>query len=128
MDLLTPSARARESTVSMADFQAFDPRRGECCTSANFRLNLEGTPCDVWNKSAVRIFVNDFLRNHNEYPADNRVVRLMIQKKTTAAIKSLIRDYRLKDVGSPQLGVAQKRRNRRERKRTVGIFFLLLHL
>jgi len=120
MDTLTPSARARESTVSLAEFQAFNPRQGECCTRDNFRLNLEGTPGDDWNKSAARVFVNDFLRTHNEYPANNRVVRLMVQKKTTAAIKSLIKSYRLKDVAGPLLAAAQKERNRKERKRTVG--------
>lgn len=105
----------------MADFQAFDPRRGECCTRENFRLNLEGTACDDWNKSATRVFVNDFLRIHNKYPTDNQVVRSMIKKKTTSAIKSLIKLYRKKDVDGPLLEAAQKKRNRRERKRTVGI-------
>lgn len=128
MDTLSPSARAREYVISLAEFQAFNPRQGECCTRDNFRLNLEGTPGDDWNKSAARVFVNDFLRTHNEYPAGNRVVRLMVQKKTTSAIKSLIKYYRLKDVDTPLLEVTQKRRNRRERKRTVGIPYRILDI
>ena len=128
MNTLTPSARARQYTISLAEFQAFNPRQGECCTRDNFRLNLEGTPCDDWNKSAARVFVNDFLRAHDEYPADNRVIRLMVQRKTTAAIKSLIKYYCLKNVGSPLLGAAQKGRNRRERKRTVGIPYRILNV
>jgi hypothetical protein len=123
MDLLTPSARARENTVSVDEIREFNPSQGECCTASNFRLNLEGTASDSWNKSVTRVFVNNFLRTHAEYPGDNRVVRTMIQQKTTAAIKSLIKSYRIRNVGSPQLRKAQKKKNRRERKRTVSNSF-----
>lgn len=105
--------------VSLDDSLDFNPERGECCTAANFRINLGGTPCDVWNKSATRIFVNDFLREHPDYPSNNQVVRMMVQKKTSAAIKSLIQEYRRKDIQGPSKLAAQKLRNRRERKRTV---------
>lgn len=122
MDCLTPSARLHQNTVSVANLRAFNPERGECCTASNFRLNLEGTSRDDWNTSATRVFVNDFLRKHTGYPAENQVVRSAIWEKTAAAIKSLIQSYRRKDLSAHQRRAAQKRRNRRERKRTVEMF------
>jgi hypothetical protein len=130
IDILMPSAKTLECTVSQAQLQAFNPRRGrECCTPSNFRFNLEGTARDIWNTSATRVFVNHFLEAHQKYPADNQVVRSMVTKKTTSAIRSLIKLYRAKDKSSGDLKTAVKRRNRRERKRTVGnsLKSLLLH-
>ena len=110
-----------ENTVSPDDFQDFNPQRGECCTRADFRINLEGTPCDAWNKSATRVFVNDFLRAHPEYPSHNVVARRMVHNKTSAAIKSLIKEYRQKDIRGQAKLAAQKMKNRKERKRTVSV-------
>lgn len=121
IDLLTPSAKAKKNTVSAADLRAFNPRRAQCCTTSNFRFNLEGTPCDDWNNSATRVFVNDFFRTHPEYKANNRVVRAMVQLKTASAIKHLIRCYRLRNVAEMELEAARRQRARRERKRLVGI-------
>lgn len=45
----------------------------------------------------------------------------MVQKKTAAAIKSLIKSYRRKDMDGPQLEATQKRLNQLERKRSVSI-------
>ena len=33
----------------------------DCCTADGFCLDLDGTPGNRWNKSATRIFVDDFL-------------------------------------------------------------------
>ena len=33
----------------------------DCCTAAGFCLDLDGTPGNRWNKSATRVFVDDFL-------------------------------------------------------------------
>ncbi len=33
----------------------------ECCTAEDFRLDLQSTPGSDWNKSARKVFVDDFL-------------------------------------------------------------------
>ena len=113
--------------MSAGDFNGFDPQQGiECCTASDLRFNLDGTPCDKWNKSATRVFVNHFLETYKQYPAHNRAVRSMVQKKTAAAIKSLIKSYRSKSVGEAEFEDSEVKRKRRERKRQVGnssIFF-----
>ncbi|KAF9786637.1 hypothetical protein BJ322DRAFT_1003536 [Thelephora terrestris] len=116
-----PSAKAHVNTVTDADLEAFDPRRGKCCTASNFRFNLGGTAWDVWNKSATRVFVNHFLEKHTRYPANDKVVRSMVTEKTTSAIGSIIRSYRLRDTPRDDLKVSRKKRARRERKRTLFI-------
>lgn len=45
----------------------------------------------------------------------------MVQKKSAAAIKSLIKGYRRRDMGVPQLEVHRKKMSRQERKRSVSI-------
>ncbi|KAG6905566.1 hypothetical protein DXG01_001961 [Tephrocybe rancida] len=63
--LTTPLVAPHEA---FAFEQPLDPR-GEptvlCCTAANFRFHLLGTPHHPWNKSAANIFADDALRFYN---------------------------------------------------------------
>lgn len=116
-----------KNTVTTQDINDFNPEIGECCTANNFRLHLAGTPGDVWNRSATRIFVNSFLEAHQEYEAQNEIIREVVMNKCSAVVKSTIRQYRLKRKNTTREAREQERRrkNRAERKRAVSIYHTL---
>lgn len=118
---LIPAAQWLKNTVTPQDLDDFDPTIGECCGADNFRLHLAGTPADVWNKSATRVFVNSFLEAHKQYEAQNADIRDMVMKKCGAAVISTIRQYRSKrkhrTENSRRLELDNK--SRAERKRSV---------
>ena len=108
-----------ENTVSEEEATTFNPELGPCCSAANFRVHLEGTPCNAWNKSAITIFVSHFLVTHPEYPSQEDPVRDMIRMKSRATLESMIRQYR--KVKTPrtndQAEELRLHKNRQERKR-----------
>lgn len=120
--LITPD-KWLEKTVTGQEADAFNPNLGPCCHPAHFRVHLEGTTCDKWNKSAVVVFVEDFLRAHPEYPSGESAVREMIRIKSRASLDSVIRKYRGSLVSqTPQAAEGtRKRKNRQERKRKVNL-------
>jgi len=111
-----------ENTVTEQEANAFDPTLGQCCDPAHFRVHLEGTTCNTWNKSATSVFAGRFLTAHPEYPSHEQSVRDMVQMKSRAALDSMIREYRKSNTPrtEPELREEQKRKNRQERKRKVG--------
>lgn len=111
-----------KNTVTEEEAGEFNPDLGPCCDRGHFRLHLEGTTCDRWNKSAVRVFVDDFLSTHHDYPSHEEMVTKMVEMKTRATVDSMIRDYRkLKEVGNQaKRDENQARKNRRERQRKVS--------
>lgn len=112
-----------KNTVTDEEVNAFDPALGQCCDPTHWRVHLEGTPCNPWNKSATFVFVNDFIVAHPEYNRDDRSIRDMIHMKSKSALDSMIRTYRKSKipptVNEPE-DEDQKQRNRRERKRKVS--------
>lgn len=110
-----------KNTVTSDDINHFDPEIGECCTTDNFRLHLAGTPGNVWNKSATRVFVNSFLEAHKEYEAQNPIIREMVLGKCSAVVKHTIRQYRLKKKVTTEASrkLERQKKSRTERKRTV---------
>lgn len=122
MRKLIPSSKWLKSTVTEQEASAFNPNLGPCCDRANFRVHLDGTPCDAWNKSATSVFVDDFLTAHPEYPSQDELVRNMVRAKSRAFLESMIRDYRRSKAGlnATELEEARVQKNRRERKRKVS--------
>jgi len=119
MRVLVTPAKWTLNTVTEQEANAFKPGHGHCCDSTYFRVHLAGTTCDTWNKSAISVFIEDFLRTHPEYP--NRV-RDMVQVKSRAALDSAIREYRKSLVTRDprELEEMRKEKNRLERKRKVS--------
>ncbi len=46
---------------SPEEVAAYRSSQGRCCTDDNFRLDLNGTPKNDWNKSCYRVFERYFL-------------------------------------------------------------------
>lgn len=111
--------------VSDQDLADWDPAIGECCTAEQFKLHFRGTPCNPWNKSATRVFVNDFLATHAEIYPPAWPVRRMVTRKTTAHIKSLIKSFRGNRRGEAIVKAAKQAKNRQERKATVSLLVQL---
>lgn len=113
-----------QNRVTEQEANAFDPNLGPCCDITNFKVHLEGTTCNAWNKSAIDIFVKGFLEIHTEYPSQVESVRDMVKMKSRATLDSTIRKYR--DSKIPRTLEESKeirlQKNRQERKRKVCFF------
>jgi hypothetical protein len=119
--LITPANLLR-NTVREEEANAFDPDQGPCCDALHFRVHLEGTTRNAWNKSAIDVFVNDFLGVHPEYPSQEESVPEMVRIKSFATLDSLIRKYRESNIRRTE-GEKERRRlakNCYERKRKVS--------
>ncbi|KAI0715208.1 hypothetical protein C8Q76DRAFT_618222 [Earliella scabrosa] len=96
------------SIASVAEVKDFDLAKSHpCCTVEKFRLDLRGTPCSPWNKSATIVFVDDFMEKH--------------PKASKAAVKEAFKSHidRLRDVYRQQNGTLkhnQRTRNIAERR------------
>ena len=121
MQTIIPDADWMEDTVPELEANSFNPLLGSCCDANHFRLHLEGTTCDPWNKSATEVFVEDFLAHHTEYPKEVDSVYDTVSLKTRATITSMIKEYRKLKLGSEELDVLQIRKNVAERKRGVSV-------
>lgn len=129
MKELIPKNLWGRNTVTDQEAGEFNPDFGPCCDNAHFRLYLEGTPRDNWNKSATSVFVQDFLRVHPDYPSHEPAVVRMIELKTSANIESMIRNYRESKEERNQAvkDEARARKNRQERQRKVILLSPTVH-
>ena len=120
MRTLIPNASWLKKTVTEEEAQAFDPELGACCGPRPLRVNLEGTTCDRWNKSATSVFIEDFFKTHPDYPSEERAIAKMVEMKTRSTIDSMIREYRklkkVMDQAEQEEARAEKNRNERRRK------------
>ncbi|KAF9783891.1 hypothetical protein BJ322DRAFT_1109737 [Thelephora terrestris] len=106
------------NTVDPQEIEKFDPLKGPCCDAENFRIHLDGTPANPWNRSAAEVFVAKFLATYSRiYPPDLDEVVNMVHSKTRSAITSLIKDYRLRQDSDYEEKCQDKKR--RERKRLL---------
>jgi len=121
MRKLIPSANWMKNTVAEREVNAFNPELGPCCDLVGFRVHLEGTTCNPWNKSAIGVFVNHFLTTHPEYPPEESV-RDMVRMKSQAFLDSMIRQYRKSNITctAEELDEARLKKNRKERKRKAS--------
>jgi len=119
MASLIPQHEWLEDVIYLDELNQWDPADRKCCTARSFRLHLNGTPADLWNTSAARVFTDDFLLTHADLYPDVWPVRYMVLKKTRAHIKSLIRRYKLKHTTKPARDALKVMQNRRERKAAV---------
>jgi hypothetical protein len=119
---------ANGNNVTKQEAAAYDPNLGPCCDITNFRVHLEGTPCDAWNKSAMDVFVIAFLAVHPEYLSRDDSVREMVKMKSHAALESTIKKYRKSKVllTDGQVNELRLQKNRQERKRKECFSVLLL--
>ena len=109
-----------QDVILPAEFNAWKPENGPCCTPATFKLHLKGTPRDNWNISASRVFTDHFLATHsNTYP-DTWENRELVLKKTQAHIKTLIKLYRQQFDGADVTQQKRIEQRRRERKTKVS--------
>ena len=122
MDKLITPANLMKNTVTVQEASMFNPDLGPCCDPAHFRVHLEGTAANAWNKSAMAVFVKCFLDTHPEYPAHEKSVRDMVKIKSHTALESRIRKYRESNVTrtAAELRERQLQKNRQERKRKVS--------
>lgn len=124
MDKLIGKGHLGQNRVTQEEADAFNPTTGPCCQSTTFRVHLGGTTCNVWNKSAMGVFVNDFLGKHSGYPSCDESVRDMVLMKSRATLDSMIRKYKKSLTPSTvdQSKALKQRKNRQERKRKVCFF------
>lgn len=110
-----------KNTVPQREANGFDPELGHCCHLARFRVHLEGTTCDAWNRSATNVFVDGFLQAHPDYDATKEPVRDMVRMKAQATLDSMIRQYRkLNTRTMEELAEERAHKARQERKRKVN--------
>lgn len=112
-----------QDTVTNQEANTFNANLGPCCDTAHFRVHLDGTTCNGWNKSAIRVFTNDFLTAHPEYPSHEEPIQDMVKMKSQATLDSMIREHRKSKIRrtNVELRELQKQKNRQERKRKVSI-------
>lgn len=122
MEKLITTTNLMENTVTEQEATAFNPDLGPCCDPVNFRVHLEGTTCNAWNRSAIDVFVNHFLATHTDYPSQEEPVRDMVRMKARAALDSMIRRYRKSKIPrtNDQLEELRLQKNSQERKRKVS--------
>ncbi|EIW59185.1 uncharacterized protein TRAVEDRAFT_122814 [Trametes versicolor FP-101664 SS1] len=53
---------------------------GECCTAEAFRLDLNSSPGSAWNKSAITVFVDDFIEVGAYACTDRAQIRRMMNR------------------------------------------------
>ena len=109
-----------KEVVNEHDLNSWNPEIEQCCTAQQFKLHLNGTPCDAWNTSAARVFVDHFLLTHSESYPDVWAVRRMVLKKTSAYIKSLIKSFREGRRSNDMKRTTRRAKNRQERKANVS--------
>ncbi|KAG1854901.1 hypothetical protein F4604DRAFT_1591062 [Suillus subluteus] len=93
----------------------FDPRRGPCCTTENFAIEILGTPKSAWNVSATKVFARDFVAHHPNSQYDT------VKKAFSTHLRSLKRAYKQAGLDEAALKARQKEDRRKERKRSVCI-------
>ena len=120
MQNIIPDEDWMGDTVTELEANNFNPLIRPCCDANHFRLHLEGTTCDPWNRSAADVFVEDFLAHHPEYPKEVDSVYDTVVLKTRATITSMIKEYRKLKLGPNKLDELQLRKNCIERKRSVS--------
>jgi len=118
---ITP-ANWMKNTVTEQEANEFDSRFGQCCDPTHFRVHLGGTPANAWNKSAISVFIKDFLAVHPGYPSQEDSVRKMVWIKSHAALESMIKQYRKSNTlhSGSELEAMRLQKNRTERKRKVS--------
>jgi hypothetical protein len=112
-----------KNTVAKEEAGAYNPECGQCCSVAGFRVHLEGTACDAWNKSATEVFVGGFLQAYPTYNVADGSGRDMVRMKSQAALESMIRQYRKLRIPQTldELKGQRDHKNRQERKRKVSL-------
>ncbi|KAF9642096.1 hypothetical protein BDM02DRAFT_3106051 [Thelephora ganbajun] len=110
-----------KNVVTEQEANTFNPELGPCCDPVHFRVHLEGTTCNVWNKSAIGIFVNRFLTTHPEYPSEQESVQEMVRMKSQATLDSMIRWYRKSNTPrtKEEKDESWLEKNHKERKRKL---------
>ncbi|KAF9777823.1 hypothetical protein BJ322DRAFT_1015414 [Thelephora terrestris] len=110
-----------KNTVAKEEAGAYNPECGQCCSVAGFRVHLEGTACDAWNKSATEVFVGGFLQAYPTYNVADGSGRDMVRMKSQAALESMIRQYRKLRIPQTldELKGQRDHKNRQERKRKL---------
>jgi hypothetical protein len=120
MKVLIPKANWLQDLVHPGEIEAWNPETDPCCTPATFKINFRGTPRDLWNLSASRVFTDHFLLTHSNLYEDTWENRRMVLNKTQAHIKSLLRSYHRQFTSNEVDGQRKVAQRRRERKSTVS--------
>ncbi|KAI0822497.1 hypothetical protein BC628DRAFT_1327195 [Trametes gibbosa] len=66
--------------ASPAEVRGWVREEGECCTPETFRLDLASTPGSPWNRSAISIFVDDFIEVGAYACTDRKMITTMINR------------------------------------------------
>lgn len=90
-----------------------------CCTVGDFKIDLLGAPRGPWNKSAAKIFSQDFIRHHGLEPTMELVED--IEGAFHTRIKSLRDKLKRHSVSSPQSRQETQRGRQHVRKSSVTI-------
>ncbi|KAI9060080.1 hypothetical protein FKP32DRAFT_1578784 [Trametes sanguinea] len=96
------------------EVEAFDPRKGPCCTAKNLRPDLTASSGTPWNVSVTNTFVADFVEA-KVYPQASRVQVAKAFRTHLGRLRSYYRDCQKGGV-SPK---TQKARNSAERRRNL---------
>jgi hypothetical protein len=71
-----------------------------CCVASHFRIDILGTPRSPWNRSAARVFCDDFLKEKDLTPTPDIMQDVMDSFYTR--LKTLRRDYQLNLLHPPE--------------------------
>ena len=94
-------------------------RCNPCCTIEDFKIDLLGAPRSPWNKSAAKIFCQDFIRHYGLEPTIALVED--IEGAFHTRIKSLKDKLKRHRVNSPESCQETQKNRRRVRKSLVTI-------
>ena len=101
--------------VNQKAINAWDPKRGPCCTVKNFRIDLEGYPRSEWNKSAARVFATEYLKR---YPGGNHTKDSVVEAWLTR-VTAIRTQYRQREEDESSVNARKVQHRRRQRKHEV---------
>ena len=109
--------------VNRKVIDAWDPKRGPCCTVTNFRVDLDGLPRSEWNKSAAEVFAAEYLKRHaGENYTLEYVAEAWLTRVTAIRAQYKMQQYNESEVKSHKI---QRRRHQRKHEVRTATFFLV---
>ncbi|RPD57161.1 hypothetical protein L227DRAFT_507367 [Lentinus tigrinus ALCF2SS1-6] len=101
---------------------------GECCTSAAFCLDMEGTPGSPWNASAANVFARDFLYI-NQYDCTDEAAIANMFRRHLRTIQKQYKRWREEEEAKTKGTVVDRTEKEREharRQRRYNVRHILL--
>ncbi|KAH9936464.1 uncharacterized protein B0H18DRAFT_868110 [Fomitopsis serialis] len=104
----------RATLVTVEEREAWDGS-SRCCTADAFKVDLQGTPANGWNKSAARVFCKHF-RASKQYRCKDKA---KIISAFTTHLKQLKRRYQRASMSQNEVREKLRRQSRAQRRNTL---------